>query len=253
MYYPVLLFLCLTISSCTLFMPLPATQSVPTVHSQKLPLAIPVKSKDGISRTFYNKHSKFITSRDNIRYVERMYYGPRADILKEFADLDTRKEISKDEYTKFPIASFFSANAISIPADKKEKAESLYSALIDTILSKTMFEPNRHIEIVVLGYTDETLLEDNVDLYNTLLVKSQHEHLSKQEFYTYTSYFRAKEIGDILSSLLEKRKVEFQQYNKLMIDIIQEGRGIEYPEIKREYDTVDDKRRIAKVYWKLVE
>jgi hypothetical protein len=50
----------------------------------------------------------------------------------------------------------------------------------------------------------------------------------------------------------------FDQYKSLLLnfefvvlDIIIEGRGIEKPESDRTYSDIDDKRRIAKVYWRV--
>jgi len=180
-----------------------------------------------------------------------MYYGLQEEILKEFAQFDVHKPFNREVFVKFPIASFFSPTAITIPDDKKSKAELLYKPLIDTIFSHPGKSTELHAEIIVLGFTDETDPFADSLLYNEVLSKSQKETLSKQEFYYYTSYFRAKEIGDMLSKLILERKSSYKKYDKIIIDLIQEGRGTEFPDVKRMYEAEDDKRRITKVYWKL--
>lgn len=229
-------------------MPYSNTASVPVSNEDTS--GMESKEKDDIN-TFYSKYYKYVSPQGSIRYSVRMYYGLQEEILKEFAQFDVHKPFNREEFVKFPIASFFSPTAITIPDDKKSKAELLYKPLIDTIFSHPGKSTELHAEIIILGFTDETDPFADSLLYNEVLSKSQKETLSKQEFYYYTSYFRAKEIGDMLSKLILERKPSYKKYDKIIIDLIQEGRGTEFPDVKRMYEAEDDKRRITKVYWKL--
>ena len=53
------------------------------------------------------------------------------------------------------------------------------------------------------------------------------------------------------NAILNNKKDAFLEFEKASIDIIIEGRGIEYPDAKRTYELEDDKRKITKVYWKV--
>ena len=198
---------------------------------------------------FYNKHYKRISSTKQIHYRERIYYGPQADILREFAHPFSTSEIDSKTLTKFPMASFFSPTAIRIPFEKHGKADSLYETLVDHIFSGEHIPSTTHVTILVLGYTDFSAIDEDSTLYKELLAETQKEFLTMEEYYQYTSYFRAKEVGNIISKLIHQRKEDFTTYDKLIIDIIQEGRGTEYPDTKRNYEMIDDKRRLTKVYW----
>jgi hypothetical protein len=206
-----------------------------------------------IQKAEYNKHFKIVTPQGYQRYVERIYYGPQTEILKDFAKIDIHQELVKEKYNKFPIASFFSPSAISIPEDKKEKARLLYKPLIDTLLLNPDTELNYHFEILILGYTDESSIDEDSILFSELITKSPHLAYSKYALSNAVSYYRAKDIGTMISAVLNERKDEFKMYNKLIIDIIQEGRGLEFPDLKREYEFIDSKRRIAKVYWRKIQ
>ena len=110
-----------------------------------------------------------------------------------------------------------------------------------------------HTEILVLGYTDEAAVPYNTPIYNELFAKSQNKYFNNTAYYNTLSFYRAKEVGDIISKLLEEKKSSFENFDKLSIDIYVEGRGIEYPDAKRVYDQEDDKRKITKVYWKIFQ
>lgn len=247
----IVLFFTLSISSCEVMMPYSKTQPAPPPDKDTISIS-EAKEKDEIN-TFYSKYYKYVSPQGSIRYSARMYYGLQEEILKEFALFDVHHPIIREELSKFPIASFFSPTAITIPSDKKSMAELLYKPLLDTIFMQSNKSTELHAEIVVLGFTDETNPFEDSTLYLDVLAKSQKETLSKQEFYYYTSYFRAKEIGDMLSKLILDRKPTFKKYDKIIIDLIQEGRGTEFPDVKRSYEAEDDKRRITKVYWKLYQ
>ena len=59
------------------------------------------------------------------------------------------------------------------------------------------------------------------------------------------------EVGDIINEQLAAEFAQFNQNEKAIINVIVEGRGIEYPDPTRDYKSVDDKRKITKVYWKV--
>ncbi len=60
-------------------------------------------------------------------------------------------------------------------------------------------------------------------------------------------------MGQLLSTLLLAEAEKIQSYERIMVDVIMEGRGIEYPDPTRSYELQDDKRKIVKVFWKVLE
>ncbi len=200
-------------------------------------------------QTFYHKYFKFTTHKEQIRFIERLYYGPRKDLIKDVNALATDKELNRLDYIKFPTASFFNVASITIPEATKEQAVIAYTPLFDTLLHSETNE--LHAEILVLGYCDETPLEYDTPFYEELILRSQQEYLYPSPYRNYVSYFRAKEVADMISEIMHKRKAELAKFDKVIIDLFVEGRGLELPEARRTYQDIDPKRRITKVYWKL--
>ncbi len=244
-----LILLIIYISSCTSQKSIVKSldQSIDTVQNQ----IIDIQPEFKPIMASYNKHYKFTTTEGNIRAIERYYFGPQTDILKDFAHLESKNIINKEEFIKYPMASFFSETAIQIPSDKKVKAREIYQPLIDTLFDKLEKKSNIYIEILILGYTDFSSLDTDSLLFKEVMKKSQKSFLTMNDYYSLTSYYRSKEIATMISSLIDMRQNEFNNFNKIIIDIIQEGKGIEIPDSKREYESIDPKRRIAKVYYKI--
>lgn len=199
--------------------------------------------------TFYHKYYKFTTNTEQIRFIERFYYGPKQDIIKDVNAIETDKELNRLDYTKYPTASFFNASSISIPEATKEQAVNAYTPLLDTIINSATNE--LHAEILVLGYCDDTPLEFDTPFYEELMLRSQKEYLFPTTYRNYVSYFRAKEVANMISEIMHKRKHEFTKFNKVIIDLYVEGRALEFPEARRTYQDIDAKRRISKVYWRI--
>lgn len=63
---------------------------------------------------------------------------------------------------------------------------------------------------------------------------------------------RARETGSVIMELFDQYKSLLLNFEFVILDIIIEGRGIEKPESDRTYSDIDDKRRIAKVYWRVM-
>lgn len=199
----------------------------------------------------YTKYYKFKTGQSYIRAVERSYYGKQTDMQAELTKYDIKKGFNIEQYIKYPKASFFQTDVYEIPADVKSKAIALFEPLLDTLFLSVDPKKNFHAEILVLGYTDETAVPINTPIYNQLLTMCKQNAFYNNDYYNALSYYRAKEVGDIISTLIQNKKNSFTKFDKASIDIIVEGRGIEYPDAKRTYELEDDKRKITKVYWKV--
>ncbi len=200
---------------------------------------------------FYSKYYKFNTGQSYIRTVERNYYGMQAEMQGELNKYNIKKGLNIEEYNKYSKASFFQTDIFEIPADMKAKAVDLYKPLLDSIFMQVQNNQAFHAEILVLGYTDETPVPYDSPVYNQLLTLSRKKLFYNNDYYNVLSYYRAKEVGDIISTLLANKKNNLVQYEKASIDLIVEGKGIEYPDAKRTYQLEDDKRKITKVYWKI--
>lgn len=203
--------------------------------------------------TLYTKLYKFKTGQSYTRAVERYYFGPQATMLNAFNKYDIKRGFNIEHYTKYSKASFFQTDVYEIPANMKSKAIEQFKPLIDSIFQQAGTQNTFHAEILVMGYTDESPIPFNTPIYNQLLTMTKQQFFNNNDYYNALSFYRAKEVSDIISVLLSNKKNMFDQYDQFTFDIIAEGRGIEFPDSKRSYELQDDKRKITKVYWKVVK
>jgi hypothetical protein len=203
-------------------------------------------------KTIHQKHEKHLTKTNGIRSLERIFIGPKDSIRPTFRRHPSDRNYDKSAYTKFPIAVFFNQKSILLNAEKKQAALSRYTPLFDSILSSAQLYESPIIEIFILGYTDETpMLSEDPALLRELQNRSPLDLMDEDEFRKWCAYYRAKETGLIMRTMVEQHLDQFLPFKQVLIDIIAEGRQFEMPEANRTYDMIDDKRRIAKVYWRV--
>ncbi len=226
------------------------------LHEKEVPAAKPAVKKVAKpslieTPTLYAKSYKFKTGQSYLRSVERSFYGKQIDMQSELSKYDIKKGFNIEQYNKYSKASFFQTDEYKIPDDFKFEAIELFAPLFDTLFQELESQNATHAEILVLGYTDETPIPYESSTYSQLLSLTKQKEFINNEYYNVLSYYRALEAGDLLFSLLSIKKESFSRFQKASIDIIIEGRGIEYPDASRSYELEDDKRKIAKVYWKI--
>ncbi|HMN33667.1 MAG: hypothetical protein IT215_00590 [Chitinophagaceae bacterium] len=201
--------------------------------------------------TIFEQNYKFKTDQNYIRSVTRIYYGQKTQMQTELGKYNIRKSFNVEQYRKFNKASFFPSNEYTIPNEIKPKAIALYKPLLDSMFAISNQTGKSHLEILVLGYTDEESIPYSNPIYNELLTKNKKESFVDLEYYNALSYERAKIVADLLSEMIKNELQKTKSPRSISFDLLIEGRGIEYPESKRIYELEDDKRKITKVYWKL--
>lgn len=201
--------------------------------------------------SIFTKSYQFKTGQSYTRAVERTFYGKQVEMQPELSKYDIRKGFNIEQYNKYNKASFFQTDVYKIPDDLKVAAIDLFAPLLDTVFLSLQSKKALHAEILVLGYTDEAAIPIDAPVYNELLTFSKQREFVNNDYYNTLSFYRAVEVAQLLTSILNNKKDAFLEFEKASIDIIIEGRGIEYPDAKRTYELEDDKRKITKVYWKV--
>lgn len=199
----------------------------------------------------YVKSFKIITGQNYHRSVQLYYYGLKSQLQETLVKYDPKKGVSILLYKKYPKASFYAGDSYKIPEEKREQAVSVFAPLLDSLVKKNRNGSIFRAEIVVFGYTDEETIATNTENYQQLLLSAQQRSMTENEYINYLSYLRAMEVGDIINEQLAAEFAQFNQNEKAIINVIVEGRGIEYPDPTRDYKSVDYKRKITKVYWKV--
>lgn len=201
--------------------------------------------------SIFTKSYQFKTGQSYTRSVERTFFGKQIEMQSELSKYDIRKGFNIEQYNKYNKASFFQTDVYKIPDDLKVAAIDLFAPLLDTVFLSLQTKKALHAEILVLGYTDETAIPYNSPVYSELLALSKQREFINNDYYNTLSYYRALEVAQMLTSIMNSKKDSFLEFEKASIDIIVEGRGIEYPDAKRNYELEDDKRKITKVYWRI--
>lgn len=201
--------------------------------------------------TYFTKNYISQNEQGYWRKVDRYYYGHRDNTANTFKKNNYKKGINILDYNKYSTASFYPTDMYTMPEEKKEIAIELFRPIIDSILNPNNTSKVLKAEIVVFGYTDEEAVDINSVAFSNLMNKSQSGNFSEISYQNYLSYLRAEDVGDIISTLMMINSDILKNYDEVIVDIIMEGRGIEYPEYTREYELEDAKRKIAKVYWKV--
>lgn len=203
-------------------------------------------------KLFTTLYYKFHTGQYFTIAGERYYYGFQNEMQPELNKYEITKRRNISEYRKFSRASFFQTDVFEIPVEIKQQATEIYTNLLDSIFKETDNLNKVHIEILIVGYTDESPIIEEKSIYKQLLKLSKKENYIHNEYYNDISFYRAYEVAEIMNSLVLEQKNKLLKFERASLDIIIEGRGIEFPEVKRNYSKIDKKRRIAKVYWRVL-
>lgn len=216
-------------------------------------LAFSQKEGHGDDKIIYTKAYKYITQEGNSRLVERTFIGYRNELTNSMQTNEVRGELKPDQFTKFSTASFFPEGEFEIPDDKKQKAKTLYAPLLETILNSMKSSKELKITIVILGYTDETNKEADSKIYDKICKMNNRTSMDEVDYKKQISYLRAKELSRIISNLVKDKYATFKKFDRIIIDIITEGKSTILPEKDRAYKPVDPRRRITKVYWDVAD
>lgn len=212
-------------------------------------IAFSQKEGHGDDKIIYSKAYKYITQEGNSRLVERTFIGFRNDLTGSIQTNEVRGELKPEQFTKFPTASFFPEGDFEIPDDKKIKAKALFTPLLETILSAMNGSKELKITILILGYTDETNKEADNAVYEKICKMNNRNSMDEVDYKKQISYLRAKELSRIISNLVKEKYSAFKKFDRIIIDIVTEGKSTNLPEKNRAYKPVDPRRRITKVYW----
>lgn len=192
-----------------------------------------------------NGHSQLI---ENIllKYGTEIYGNLKIKLFTELKSNPTDANLFKS-------VSFFPKSQFKIDANTASEALNVFSPLVDSILNRSLNLPSQSIviQILVYGFTDATGLAPKSELNNALLPYMKHKSMTKENINLQLSFLRAQEIGKILSQLIENRKKDFDSFDKVFIQIVNEGKGEELPDQIRRYKVDDVQRRIVKIFWKV--
>ncbi|MCU0327826.1 MAG: hypothetical protein MUE53_02445 [Chitinophagales bacterium] len=169
------------------------------------------------------------------------------DLLNDYEDVK-----SLDVMNDFMLDESFPPGGYEIPESSLPAVKDAYKYLIDKIIVATnKKKPVPYVvHISILGFSDGTHFGDSsptrlklIEEFNLPL--DAPGYLINEKL----SLKRAQEIRKIVVDLLEQRKVNLVNRDKVQFDIREVGKGEELPFSDKTYGQDDKNRRIVRVQW----
>lgn len=183
---------------------------------------------------------------------QRNAWCPAEAIPELFKNQKEPNQLETSAYKKFPKAVIFPKHVFELSTERREQASNVFQPLIDSILAIPTDRDTLFAEILILGYSDETPRMEDIIAYDYLCRQSRSSYLDQAGFMDWFSFIRARETGSVIMELLQANSSLMQNFDYVVIDLRIEGRGIDKPDPQRSYADIDEKRRIAKVYWRIL-
>ncbi|MBK8686380.1 MAG: hypothetical protein IPN26_16115 [Bacteroidetes bacterium] len=202
-------------------------------------------------KVFYQKVFKSVNAQACPRQVQRYAYCPSDQMTTLFKEVEMPAIIDQKKYKKFSKASIFPQHLFEFSEERRKQATQVFQPLLDSLVGKQVMRDTLRAEILILGYSDLTPRMEDIIAYDYLCRLSRKSFLDQKSFQDWFSFVRARETGSVIMELFDQYKSLLLNFEFVVLDIIIEGRGIEKPESDRTYSDIDDKRRIAKVYWRV--
>ncbi len=186
---------------------------------------------------------------DNIHFGfgPQLHANPLVHNLNE-SKIDVRNFNSYKSISLFPKGQFLIEDGIRPLAIKT------FSPLVDSIIGRAKQQASHSliVQILIYGYTDGVRISDQSPLYQTLRPYMKKIPMTSENINLHLSYLRANEIGKIISEIVDQRKSDLDSFDKVFIQIVQEGKGEELPDAKKKYETNDERRRVVKIFWRVM-
>lgn len=174
--------------------------------------------------------------------------------LTDLKSLNDLYDIST--FTQFETATFFPTGGYSISADKMEDAKKSIEPIVKRIIKFFGEHPRQRFVAVVVcyGFSDETPVSKDSDLYPNLLAKMNKSNPTRQEMNSKLSELRAKTIATLLVDLIKVNEGMVPNPKLINYDIKWLGKGEElpYPDRVSDYQANDKRRRMVSLIWNVL-
>jgi hypothetical protein len=174
--------------------------------------------------------------------------------LTDLKSLNDMYDIST--FTQFETATFFPTGGYYISADKMEEAKASIEPIVKRIIKFFGEHPRQRFVAVVVcyGFSDETPVAKESDLYPSLLAKMNKNNPSRQEMNQKLSELRAKTIATLLVDLIKVNEGMVPNPKLINYDIkwLGKGEALPYPDKIADYKADDKRRRMVSLIWNVL-
>jgi flagellar motor protein MotB len=174
--------------------------------------------------------------------------------LTDLKSLNDLYDIST--FTQFETATFFPTGHYIIPQDKMDDAKKSIEPIVKRIIKFFGEHPRQRFVAVVVcnGFSDETPVAKESELYPNLLLKMNKANPTRQEMNKKLSELRAKTIATLLVDLIKVNEGLIPNAKLINYDIKWLGRGedLPYPDKIADYKADDKRRRMVSLIWNVL-
>jgi hypothetical protein len=174
--------------------------------------------------------------------------------LTDLKSLNDLYDIST--FTQFETATFFPTGGYTISADKMEDARKSIEPIVKRIIKFFGEHPRQRFVAVVVcyGFSDETPVAKDSELYPNLLAKMTVPNPTRQQMNKKLSELRAKTIATLLVDLIKVNEGLVPNPKLINYDIKWLGKGEElpYPDRIADYKADDKRRRMVSLIWNVL-
>jgi hypothetical protein len=190
---------------------------------------------------------------------EILKFAERTNIIIQSAltDLKSLNDMYDiTSFTQFETATFFPTGGYNISADKMEEAKKSIEPIVKRIIKFFGEHPRQRFVAVVVcyGFSDETPVAKESELYPNLLAKMTKGNPTRQEMNQKLSELRAKTIATLLVDLIKVNEGLVPNPKLINYDIKWLGKGevLPYPEKVADYQANDKRRRMVSLIWNVL-
>jgi hypothetical protein len=186
----------------------------------------------------------------------------RAGRLKEQLKADTENIglfdslLATNTYNQFNTASVFGPGQFLIDSAMQTGILLPFQHVVEDLLDFAAKFPNKRLNgtFLVLGYADAQQITPGSGLDSTLrLSLGTADSVGSPVLNKELSRLRAVSVSNLILGQYEIKTNAGQQFPKLKVDYIPQGRGEEFPNPKvKNYLADDERRRVVLVYWSVL-
>ena len=225
-------------------------------HESRFPVAKSSIKIDSAVNKDFKRHS--IVSNIEGRHpqkIENIQFGFGSEVHADpwIQELNESR-IDIRDFDSYKSISLFPKGQFHIDETIKPLAIKTFSPLVDSVIGRAKLQNYKSliVQILIYGYTDAVPISENSIVHQTLAPYMKKIPMTSENINLHLSYLRAKEIGNIIVEIIEQRKLVFDFYDKVYIQLVQEGKGQELPDNKKKYRIDDERRRVVKIFWKIL-
>jgi hypothetical protein len=190
---------------------------------------------------------------------EILKFAEKTNVIIQSAltDLKTLNDLyDVSTFSQFETATFFPTGHYIIPSEKMDAAKKSIEPIVQRIIKFFGDHPKQRFVAVIVcyGFSDETVVSKESELYPALVSKMKTNNPTRQQLNTKLSELRAKTIATLLVDLIKVNEGLVPNPKLINYDIkwLGKGEALPYPDKIKDYKADDKRRRMVSLIWNVL-